>query len=83
MEIAVLEPAERYITVTDVAKYLNVKKSMVYVAVEEHGLPVARIGRHFRFKLSQVEAWAAGDRAKPALAATPPPAHPHRPAARK
>jgi excisionase family DNA binding protein len=57
---------EPYVGATEVAKLLGVRPAFVRTAVEAHGMPVARIGRYLRFRLSQVEAWAKTSQGVPA-----------------
>jgi excisionase family DNA binding protein len=48
---------ERWVGVEGVARHLGVAKDSVYRWIEERGLPAHRVGRLFRFKLSEVDAW--------------------------
>lgn len=48
---------ERWVGVEDVATHLGVNKSSVYRWIEKMGLPAHRIGKLFRFKLSEVDEW--------------------------
>jgi len=48
---------ERWVGVDDVAHHLDVNKDSVYRWIEKMGLPAHRVGRLFRFKISEVDAW--------------------------
>ena len=48
---------ERWVGVEDVAAHLAVNKDSVYRWIEKMGLPAHRVGRLFRFKLSEVDEW--------------------------
>ena len=48
---------ERWVGVEDVAAHLAVNKDSVYRWIEKMGLPAHRLGRLFRFKLSEVDEW--------------------------
>ena len=48
---------ERWVGVEDVAKHLGVNKDSVYRWIEKMGLPAHRVGRLFRFKISEVDDW--------------------------
>ncbi len=48
---------ERWVGVDDVAAHLGVAKDSVYRWIEEQGLPAHRVGRLFRFKLSELDEW--------------------------
>ena len=52
---------ERWVGVEDVAAHLGVAKDSVYRWIEERGLPAHRVGRLFRFKLSEIDAWVRRD----------------------
>ncbi len=49
--------AERWVDVDEVAAHLGVAKDSVYRWIEERGLPAHRVGRLFRFKLSEIDTW--------------------------
>jgi excisionase family DNA binding protein len=53
-EIAMTEP---WASVDDVAKHLGVVKDSIYRWIEHRGLPAHKIGRLWKFKLSEVDAW--------------------------
>lgn len=48
---------ERWVGVKDVAMHLGVNKDSVYRWIEKMGLPAHRVGRLFRFKISEVDEW--------------------------
>jgi len=52
---------ERWVGVDDVAAHLGVAKDSVYRWIAERGLPAHRVGRLFRFKLSEIDAWVRQD----------------------
>ncbi|MFN2421703.1 MAG: excisionase family DNA-binding protein [Gemmatimonadota bacterium] len=55
------EPSsERWVSVEEVASHLGVGKDSVYRWVESRGLPAHRVGRLFRFRLSEIDAWVSG-----------------------
>jgi len=49
--------AEPWVSVDGVAKHLGVAKDSVYRWIEVHGLPAHKVGRLWKFKLSEVDAW--------------------------
>jgi excisionase family DNA binding protein len=55
---------ERWVGVEDVAKHLGVNKDSVYRWIEKMGLPAHRVGRLFRFKISEVDEWIRAGGAK-------------------
>ncbi len=56
---------EPWVSVEDVAKHLSVAKDSVYRWIEHRGLPAHKVGRLWKFKLSEVDEWVrqggAGD----------------------
>jgi excisionase family DNA binding protein len=57
----VIDEAERWVSVEDVAAHLGVARDSVYRWIEGRGLPAHRIGRLLKFKLSEVDAWVRHD----------------------
>lgn len=56
---------DEYITVDQLADYLMVPKATIYVwRRDRKGPPGVRVGRHLRFRTSDVEAWLEGLRTK-------------------
>jgi excisionase family DNA binding protein len=50
-------PIESWVSVEDVARHLGVAKDSVYRLIEHKGLPAHKIGRLWKFKLTEVDAW--------------------------
>ena len=48
---------EPWVSVDEVAKHLGIAKDTVYRWIEPKSLPAHRVGRLWKFKLSQVDAW--------------------------
>jgi len=48
---------ERWVSVENVAAHLDVNKDSIYRWINNKGLPVHKVGRLFRFKLSEVDEW--------------------------
>lgn len=48
---------ERWVGVEDVARHLGVNKDSVYRWIDKMGLPAHRVGRLFRFKISEIDDW--------------------------
>jgi excisionase family DNA binding protein len=49
--------AEPWASVEDVAKHLGVAKDSVYRWIEARSLPAHKIGRLWKFKLTEVDEW--------------------------
>lgn len=50
-------PTEPWVSVDDVVKHLGVARDSVYRWIERKGLPAHKVGRIWKFKLSEVDAW--------------------------
>ena len=48
---------EGWVGVEEVAAHLRVAQASIYRWVESQGFPAPRVGRLFRFKLSEVDEW--------------------------
>lgn len=48
---------EPWASVDEVAKHLGVAKDSIYRWIEKRGLPAHKIGRLWKFKLSEVDDW--------------------------
>lgn len=49
--------AEPWVSVEDIAKHLGITKDSVYRWIERKGLPAHRMGRLWKFKISEVDEW--------------------------
>lgn len=49
--------AEPWASVDEVARHLGVVKDSVYRWIDSRGLPAHKIGRLWKFKLSEVDGW--------------------------
>lgn len=61
---------ERWLSLEEITKHLGVRRETIYrwLKDENKAMPGHRVGRHWRFKKSEVDAWVksggAGDDAK-------------------
>lgn len=51
---------ERWRTAAEVAEYLAISEATLQRWLSERSLPVHRVGRTLRFKLSEIDAWVRG-----------------------
>lgn len=63
--------SERWVGVNNVAAHLGVARDSVYRWIDERGLPAHRVGRLFRFKLSEIDEWVCQNIDLPAPQASP------------
>jgi excisionase family DNA binding protein len=52
--------AEPWTSVDDIARHLGVAKDSIYRWIERRSLPAHRIGRLWKFKISEVDEWVRG-----------------------
>lgn len=48
---------EPWVSVDDLAQHLGVTKDSVYRWIDRKGLPARKVGKLWKFKLSEVDAW--------------------------
>ncbi len=48
---------DRWVSVDEVAEYLGVSKDTLYAWVTHKGMPVFKVGRFWKFKREDVDAW--------------------------
>lgn len=57
---------EKWVSVEEIAEHLAVSKDSVYAWISNKGMPAHRIGKKWRFKRSEVDAWVvSGSAAEP------------------
>jgi excisionase family DNA binding protein len=49
--------SEPWVAVEKVAKHLGVAKESVYRWIESRGLPAHKVGRLWKFRLSEIDGW--------------------------
>jgi excisionase family DNA binding protein len=64
---------ERWVSVEEVAAHVGVRKDSIYRWIEKRGLPAQKIGKLWKLKLSNVDAWIKASGAKTDSAGSPPP----------
>ena len=52
--------AEPWVSVDAIASHLGVARDSVYRWIERRNLPAHRIGRLWKFKVSEIDAWVRG-----------------------
>ncbi|WP_058533537.1 helix-turn-helix domain-containing protein [Legionella saoudiensis] len=48
---------DRWLSVDEIGEYLGVKRDTVYKWINDRGMPAHKIGRLWKFKVSQVDDW--------------------------
>jgi len=54
--------SERWVTVDDVAAHLGVTRDSIYRWMNSKGLPAHRVGRAWRFRLTEIDEWVRSGR---------------------
>ena len=49
--------AEQWVSVEQIAHHLNVKAFTIYKWLERKDMPAHKVGRLWRFKISEIDAW--------------------------
>ncbi len=49
--------AEQWVSVEQIAQHLNVKAFTIYKWLERKTMPAHKVGRLWRFKISEIDAW--------------------------
>jgi len=52
--------AEQWVPVAEVARHLGLAKDTIYRWIETRGIPAYRVGRLWKFKLSEIDACIEG-----------------------
>jgi len=61
------EMEDRWLSINEICKYLGISNDTVYRWIDRHSMPAHRMGRLWKFKKEQVDAWVeAGGAAEPA-----------------
>ena len=56
---------DRYLSVAEICAYLGIKRDTVYKWISEKKLPAHRVGKLWKFKMSEVDEWVInGDKLK-------------------
>lgn len=51
------EMNDRWLSVKEICSYMGISSDTVYRCVETHEIPVHRMGRLFKFKITEIDAW--------------------------
>jgi excisionase family DNA binding protein len=68
--ICLSEPTERWLRVEEIAAHLGVAPVTIYRYLEKGVIPCHRVGKLWRFKASEVDAWVAMGGAEDGTATT-------------
>lgn len=51
----------RWLSTDEVADYLGVKRDTIYKWIERHDLPAHKVGRLWKFRRHEIDAWITSD----------------------
>ncbi|WP_108123945.1 helix-turn-helix domain-containing protein [Saccharospirillum mangrovi] len=51
------EMEDRWLSVDEIGTYLGVSNDTVYRWIDKHAMPAHKVGRFWKFKKAQVDAW--------------------------
>lgn len=51
------EQIERWHSMKEISEYLGITRDTALSWIEKRGMPAAKIGRTWKFKISEVDAW--------------------------
>jgi excisionase family DNA binding protein len=54
---------ERWLSLAEIAAYLGVSKDSVYRWLEQRRMPAHKVGRQWKFKAAEVDAWVRSGQA--------------------
>ena len=57
---------ERWVSADVIAEHLGVTKDSIYAWIAKKGMPAHRVGRLWKFKVTEVDAWVRRDGANEA-----------------
>lgn len=58
-----MELSDRWLSVEEVAKYLGISKETVYRCLEKKKIPAHKVGKLWKFQLSEVDNWVKSGQA--------------------
>ena len=57
------EMDDRWLSMKEISEYLGARRETIYRCIETKGMPGHRIGRSWKFKKDEVDAWVKADKA--------------------
>lgn len=57
---------EPWVSIDAIARHLDVSKDTVYRWIDQRGMPAHKVGRQWKFKISEIDAWVRAGKARKA-----------------
>jgi len=54
---------DRWLSIEEIGDYLGIKRDTINKWIKEKGMPACKIGRSWKFKISQVDVWVEAGKA--------------------
>lgn len=54
---------DKYLTIQELCEYLSLKRDTIYRLLKNHDLPGHRIGKSWRFQISEIDEWVKSGKA--------------------
>lgn len=48
---------DRWLSLNEIGEYLGVKRDTIFKSIKERQMPAVKIGRAWKFKISEVDTW--------------------------
>lgn len=55
---------DRWLSVEEISKHLGVSTDTIYRWIEKRGIPAHKVGRLWKFKITEVDEWVRSGKAK-------------------
>lgn len=62
-----LEITDRWLSVQEIAQYLGISKETIYRWVESDKIPAHKVGKQWKFQVSEVNSWIKSGKASKLL----------------
>lgn len=71
-ETRILNEPERWLSLEEISKYLGVSKDTVRSWIKKNSIPFHKVGRQYKFRVSEVDAWIESGKSADADKPAPP-----------
>lgn len=58
------EQIERWYSMKEISEYLGITRDTALAWIEKHGMPGIKVGRTWKFKISEVDRWMRSGKAE-------------------
>ena len=54
---------DRWLSIDKIGEYLGIKRDSIYKAIKEREMPCHKVGRSWKFKISEIDEWVKSGKA--------------------